>query len=95
MFLFVIWLLAAPVQAEDHEHVGGEDVAPSPDHHQHLAHQVGGVPLQEITKLEEKLIGTNECQAQAQSQISTARFSLRLRVVFGWPTTIPGQRICF
>ena len=37
--------MAAPVQTEDHEHVGGENVAPGPDHHQHLAQQVGGVPL--------------------------------------------------
>ena len=35
----------APVNAEHDEHVGGEDEAARPHHHQNLAHEVAGVPL--------------------------------------------------
>ena len=34
-----------PINAEDHQQEGGEDVAPSPDHHEQLAHHVPPVPL--------------------------------------------------
>ena len=36
------WL---PVNTEDHQQEGGEDVAACPDHHQDLAEEVGRVPL--------------------------------------------------
>jgi hypothetical protein len=35
-----------PVNAKDHQHVGGQDEASSPDHHEDLAHHVAGIPLQ-------------------------------------------------
>ena len=34
-----------PVNTEDDEHEGGEDVATGSDHHQNLASHVPGVPL--------------------------------------------------
>ena len=34
-----------PVNAKDHQHVGGQDEASSPDHHEDLAHHVAGIPL--------------------------------------------------
>ena len=37
--------LLSPVNADDHEYEGGEDVAASPEHHEDLAHEVAGVPL--------------------------------------------------
>ena len=37
--------LLPPVNADDHEYEGGEDVAASPEHHEDLAHDVSGVPL--------------------------------------------------
>ena len=38
-------VVSAPVYAEHDEHVGGEDEAARPHHHQNLAHEVAGVPL--------------------------------------------------
>ena len=29
--------IMVPVNADDHEYEGGEDIAPCPEHHQHLA----------------------------------------------------------
>ena len=34
-----------PIDAEDDQEEGGEDVAPGSEHHQQLAHDVPGVPL--------------------------------------------------
>ena len=38
-------VVCAPVYAEHDQHVGGEDEAAGPHHHQNLAHEVAGVPL--------------------------------------------------
>ena len=40
----------APVYAEHDQHVGGEDEAAGPHHHQNLTHKVAGVPLKHITQ---------------------------------------------
>ena len=37
--------LPSPVNAEDHEHVGGGNEPPRPGHHQHFADEVPCVPL--------------------------------------------------
>ena len=37
--------LLPPVNADDHEYKGGEDVAARPEHHEDLAHDVPCMPL--------------------------------------------------
>ena len=44
-YLCCLCVVCAPVYAEHDQHVGGEDEAPGPHHHQNLAHEVAGVPL--------------------------------------------------
>ena len=38
-------ILLPPVNADDHEYQGGENVAAGPEHHEDLAHDVTRVPL--------------------------------------------------
>ena len=47
VFVSLSWsgMLPSPVNAEDHEHVGGGDEPPRPGHHQHFADEVPCVPL--------------------------------------------------
>ena len=45
MLSMCLCVVSAPVYAEHDQHVGGEDEAPGPHHHQNLAHEVAGVPL--------------------------------------------------
>ena len=47
IFFLYEWsgMLPSPVNAEDHEHVGGGDEPPRPGHHQHFADEVPCVPL--------------------------------------------------
>ena len=37
--------MSLPINAENHQQIGGQDVAASPHHHQHLAGEVVCVPL--------------------------------------------------
>ena len=51
MLSMCLCVVSAPVYAEHDQHVGGEDEAPGPHHHQNLAHEVAGVPLNIIIVL--------------------------------------------
>ena len=84
--LSCLCLVSAPVYAEHDQHVGGEDEAPGPDHHQNLAHEVAGVPLNIIIVLHNscailgqilKITSTADCLCSVLSLAQSRRKSCR------------------
>ena len=57
MCLCCLCVVSAPVYAEHDQHVGGEDEAPGSHHHQNLAHEVAGVPLNIVLHNSSAILG--------------------------------------